>query len=162
MPYFQNLSLKELEKVTVQMHVVNQAAFKKNPRSSPADGQSSAGLKEGSSKEMLDDDSLEATIVQKMCPRCRICYKWLKWLPVDGKKHYKEVQRDQKTSTHNKRPHPTGPRQHSSLVAPPDTRMQSKGNRPLYETRPPHYYRVDNQLERKHRFSARHKTRTGN
>ena len=63
MPNFQNLSLKELEEVTVQMHVASQAAFRKNPKSSPADGQSSAGLKEGSSEEMLDDDSLEVARV---------------------------------------------------------------------------------------------------
>lgn len=97
-----------------------------------------------------------------MCLRCRMCYKWLKRLPVDGKQHYKEVQRDQITSTHNNRPYRTGPRQQSSLVAPPDTRMQSKGKRPLYETRPPNYYKVNNQLERKYGFSAGHGTRTDN
>ncbi|XP_028112419.1 agamous-like MADS-box protein AGL65 [Camellia sinensis] len=38
MPDFQNLSLKELEEVTMQMHVASQAAFRKNTRSSPVDG----------------------------------------------------------------------------------------------------------------------------
>ena len=37
-PDFQNLSLKELEKVNVRMHVSSQTASKKDIRSSPADG----------------------------------------------------------------------------------------------------------------------------
>ena len=38
---FQNISLKELEEVTIQMHVDNQTAFRKNIRSSPVNRQSS-------------------------------------------------------------------------------------------------------------------------
>ncbi|XP_028089575.1 uncharacterized protein LOC114289927 [Camellia sinensis] len=58
-PDFQNLSLKELEKVNVQKHVASQTTIKKDARSLPAVEQGFAGQKEDSDKEALDDDSLE-------------------------------------------------------------------------------------------------------
>ena len=68
---FQNLSLKEFVEVNVQMHVANQTATKKDLRSPPAMGREFPRQAEDSDEEALDDDSLEAAVMQRMCPRCR-------------------------------------------------------------------------------------------
>lgn len=91
MPDFQNLFLKELEEVNVQMHVANQTAIKKDTGNLPAIGQGFSHQREDSEEEALDDNSLEAAVMQRMCPRCRLSYKWLKGLPIDGKQYYKDV-----------------------------------------------------------------------
>ena len=57
---FQNLSLKELEEVNVQMHVANQTAIKKDTRNLPAIGRDFSHQREDSDEEALDDDSVEA------------------------------------------------------------------------------------------------------
>lgn len=89
----ESLSLKELDEVNVQMHVTSQAAFRKTTQGSPASGKSFVGQENGSSEETntLDDDSLKVAVMQQTCPRCRLSYKWLKGLPVDGKQYYKDV-----------------------------------------------------------------------
>ena len=116
-PDFQSLSLKELEEVNVQMHVANKTYVKKDTRSSLVVRQGSVDQREDSVEEALDDDSLEVVIIQRMCPRCRLGYKWLKGLPIDGKQCYKDVQRRPRpTSAYNKRPYPTGPR-HQPFMA---------------------------------------------
>ena len=73
-PNFQNLSLKELEEVNVQMHVASQTTVKEDTRSPLANGQSLADQKEDSSEEALDDNSLKAVVMQRMCPRYRFSY----------------------------------------------------------------------------------------
>ena len=75
MPDFQNLSLKELEEVNVQMHVANQTSIKKDTGNPRAIGQGFSHQREDSDEEALDDDSLEAAVMQRMCPRCRLSYK---------------------------------------------------------------------------------------
>ena len=72
---FQNLSLKELEEVNVQMHVTNQTTIKKDTGNLPAIGLGFSRQREDSDEEALDDDSLEAVVMQRMCPRCRLSYK---------------------------------------------------------------------------------------
>ncbi|XP_028054285.1 uncharacterized protein LOC114258513 [Camellia sinensis] len=148
---FQNLSLTELEEVNVQMHVANQTNIKKNTRSPPVIEQGFSHQREHSDEESLDDDSLEAAVMQRMCPRCRLSYKWLKGLPTDGKQYYRDVQRRPKsTNAYNKRPYPGSDRQRPSMVEPAVDRMHAKGKRSLYESRPPNYYRVEsNHSERR-------------
>lgn len=142
-PNFQNLSLQELEEVNVQMHVANRTTIKKDTRNLPVIGQGSSGQEEYSDEELLDDDSLEAAVMQRMCPRCRLSYKWLKGLPVDGRQYYRDVQRRPKpTNAYNKRPYPASVRQQSLVVEPAVDRMRDKGKRPSYEARPPNPYRM--------------------
>ena len=83
--------MKELEEVNVQMHVANQTTIKKDTGNLLAIGRGFSHQKEDSDEEALDDDSLEAAVIQRMCPRCRLSYKWLKGLPIDGKQYYKDV-----------------------------------------------------------------------
>ncbi|XP_028074763.1 uncharacterized protein LOC114277118 [Camellia sinensis] len=119
---FQNLSLTELEEVNVQMHVANQTNIKKNARGPPVIEQGFSHQKEHSDEESLDDDSLEAAVMQRMCPRCRLSYKWLKGLPTDGKQYYRDVQRRPKsTNAYNKRPYPASDRQRPPVVEPVGT-----------------------------------------
>ncbi|XP_028065980.1 uncharacterized protein LOC114268949 [Camellia sinensis] len=82
---FQNLSLTELEEVNVKMHVANQTNIKKNTRSPPVIEQGSSHQMECSDEESLDDDSLEAAVMQRMSP-VQTQYKWLR-LPTDGKQY---------------------------------------------------------------------------
>ena len=70
-----NLSLKELDEVNIQMHVAGQNAFKKNAQFSPVSGQSFVGKKDGPNEEPINNESLEAAVMQQMCPRCRLSYK---------------------------------------------------------------------------------------
>ncbi|XP_028122923.1 uncharacterized protein LOC114320035 isoform X1 [Camellia sinensis] len=120
---FQNLYLKELEEVNVQMHVANQIASQKDTRSSPANGQSFAAQKDDSRDETLDGDPQEAAVIKKMCPKCKSSYKWLKWLPIDKKQHYEDVWIClMLANNYNRRPYPTGPtdlKQQPFLVRPP-------------------------------------------
>ena len=89
--------------------------------------------------------------MQRMCPRCRLSYKWLKGLPVDGKQYYRDVQRRPKpTNAYNKRPYPANVRWQPLVVEPAVDRMHAKGKRPLYESRSPNYYRMESrQSERR-------------
>ncbi|GMP42059.1 hypothetical protein CsSME_00011926 [Camellia sinensis var. sinensis] len=106
-PNFQNLSLQELEEVNVQMHTANQTTAKKETRNPPAIGRGFSHQKEQSDEEALDDNSLEAAVMQRMCPRCRLSHKWLRGLPIDGKQYYRDVQRHSKpTNAYNKRLYP--------------------------------------------------------
>ena len=110
------------------MHVANQTATKKDIRSPPAMGRDFSHQKEDSDEEALDDDSLEAAVKQRMCPRCRLSYKWLKGLPVDGKQYYRDVQRRPKpTNAYNKRPYPANVRRQPLVVEPAVDRMHAKG-----------------------------------
>ncbi|KAF5933197.1 hypothetical protein HYC85_029368 [Camellia sinensis] len=116
------------------MHVANQTAIKKDTRNLLAIGQDFSHQREDSDEEALDDDSLEAAVMQRMCPRCRLSYKWLKGLPVHGKQYYRDVQRRPKpTNAYNKRPYPAKVRQQPLVVEPAVDRMHAKGKRPLYE-----------------------------
>ena len=68
----------------------------------------------------------------------------MKGLQIDGKQYYKDVQRRPKpTNAYNKRPYQFGVRQQPLMVEPTADRMHSKGKRPLYESRPPNYYRME-------------------
>ncbi|GMP42848.1 hypothetical protein CsSME_00012449 [Camellia sinensis var. sinensis] len=88
---FQNLSLKELKEVNVQIHVADQTTIKKDTGNLPAIGQGFSHQRKDSDEEALDDDSLEAVVMQRMCPRCRLRYKWLKGLSIDGKQYYRDM-----------------------------------------------------------------------
>ena len=93
------------------MHVANQTATKKDTRNLPAIGQDFSHQMEDSDEEALDDDSLEAAVMQRMCPKCRLSYKWVKGLPVDEKQYHRDGQRHPKpTNAYNKRPYPANGR----------------------------------------------------
>lgn len=91
-----------------------------------------------------------------MCPKSRLSYKWLKGLPIDGKQYYRDVQRCPKpTSAYNKRPYPTAPKQRPFMAESAAIRVQFKGKRPLHESRPTSYYRVEgNHPERMNEISS--------
>ncbi|THG13618.1 hypothetical protein TEA_024054 [Camellia sinensis var. sinensis] len=73
--------------------------------------------REDSDEEVLDDDSLEAIVMQRMCPKCKLSYKWLKGLLIDGKQYYRDVLRRPKlTNAYNKRPYPSGVRQQPLML----------------------------------------------
>ncbi|GMP29495.1 hypothetical protein CsSME_00004570 [Camellia sinensis var. sinensis] len=120
---FQNLHLKELEEVNVQMHVANQTASQKDTRSSPANGQNFSAQKDDSRDEALDGDPLEAAVIKRMCPKCKSSYKWLRGLPIDKKQHYKDVWIClMLANNYSGRPYPTGPtdlKQQPFLARPP-------------------------------------------
>ncbi|KAI8015098.1 Non-specific lipid-transfer protein [Camellia lanceoleosa] len=65
------------------VYVASQIASQKDNRSLPANGQSFAIQKDDFSKESLDDESLETTVLRMMHPRCELCYRWLRGLPIN-------------------------------------------------------------------------------